>query len=164
MVCGGRIMELVKFPNNILTKPTKKVAAFDEALHKELDTMLEIMNANNGMGLAANQVGLTKSMFIMKDKQGNIIEFVNPKIVERAGNQMLSEGCLSAPGVSLTIPRSEQIYVEAYTRNGEQFQIVATGMESVCIQHEFDHLQGIFFLSKANRQQRRAALSQLGIK
>lgn len=157
-------MEIVKYPNDILKQVCEPVTEFGEQLHKALDEMKTIMEANAGMGLAANQVGIAKRFFIMKDLKGKIHEFINPKIVSSDGHQALEEGCLSLPGQFTTVDRPAQITVEAQDRNGEPFKIGAIELEAVCISHEIDHLDGIFYIEKLSRQQRRAILRAAGLK
>lgn len=157
-------MEIVKYPNDILKQVCEPVTEFGDQLHKALDEMRTIMIANAGMGLAANQVGIAKRFFIMKDLKGVVHEFINPKIVATDGIQHLEEGCLSLPGQFTTLDRPAQVTVEAQDRNGETFKIGAIGLEAVCISHENDHLDGIFYTDKLSRQQRRAILREAGIK
>jgi peptide deformylase len=157
-------LKIIKYPHEVLKMICEPVTEFGHELHMYLDQMPALMESENGMGLAANQVGIIKRFFIMKDKKGNLVEFINPEIIDKDGNQQINEGCLSAPGVTVQVPRSQSITVKAQNRNGEEFIIMAVDLEAVCIQHEIDHLNGVFFLEKVNRQQRRAALSKLGLK
>lgn len=159
-------LTIVKYPNPVLKQTCEPVTEFSSELHAQLDEMLPLMKANNGMGLAANQVGITKRFFIMLDKKGQLHEFINPVLVEGepvAGAQ-INEGCLSAPGVFVQVPRLSVVTVRAQNRHGEEFTVVAEGVEAVCVQHELDHLNGEFFLEKTSRNQRRLALRQLGLK
>jgi peptide deformylase len=157
-------MKIYHYPDEILKTPCAPVTSFDERLHKILDEMLPAMKDNSGIGLAANQVGYSMRVFIMLDKKGVLWEFINPEIIEKAGGQQINEGCLSAPGVFVQVPRALYVTVKAKNRHGEEFTIVAEGIDAVCIQHEYDHLDGIFYLEKTSRNQRRAALKQLGLK
>lgn len=157
-------MEIVKYPHEALSTVCTPVTEFNEELHKILDAMIPVMEQAHGIGLAANQVGITKRFFLMKDKKGKVWEFINPEIIAHDGGQQINEGCLSAPGVFVQVPRFGSVTVKAQNRSGEEFQIIAEEIEAVCIQHEIDHLQGIFFIEKTSRNQRRAALRQLGLK
>ncbi len=166
-------LKVVKYPNDVLTT---KCQSYDFAvdlnfqasgmkLHETLDAMVNIMDSENGMGLAANQVGIPYRFFIMRDLKGKIWEFINPVITESEEECiMLNEGCLSAPGAFVQIPRRKSVTVKAQDRNGEEFTVIALDLEAVCVQHEIDHLDGIFYLDKVNRQQRRNAYRILGIK
>lgn len=158
----------VRYPDPILST---KCAPFafptsepEKKLFVLLDEMAAHMKAENGIGLAANQVGQPFRIFIMQDQKGKIWEFINPEIVEREGHYTIEEGCLSAPGVTVQVPRSQTVMVKALNRNGEEFKVVCQDVEAVCVQHEIDHLDGIFFLEKTSRNQRRAALRTLGLK
>lgn len=156
-------MELILYPNPILTTQTEPVTEFNETLHKILDEMVPIMDKHEGIGLSANQVGISKSFFIMRDLKGKLWEIINPRIVRTEGIQCsLKEGCLSLPGVKAEVPRPEQLTIEFQDRTGYEMKIGAWGIEAVCISHEIDHLNGIFFMEKLSRQARRAALREAG--
>ncbi len=144
-----------KFPDQVLLVPCTPVTKFNENLHAVLDEMAIVMNSNNGIGLAANQVGIPKRFFIMLDSRNKIVEFINPKIVEREGVANMPEGCLSLPGYYLVADRAEVVTVEAQNRHGETFKVVADGIESICLQHEYDHLDGIFYTSKEKKSAER---------
>lgn len=163
--------KLVKYPSLILFQPTKEVKAFDRELHNLLMEMKEVMLEERGIGLSANQISRTESVFIMLSQSPfdkripQIHEFINPKIVATSNTYVkYEEGCLSAPGVFLQIPRHEEISVQYNDRYGNIKEGILTGIESVCFQHELNHLEGIFFLDKASRNDRRAALKKLGLK
>jgi peptide deformylase len=152
-------MEIVKYPNDILNKACSVVLEFTPALHQILDDMYQTMVRHRGVGLAANQVGLDMSMFIMKTKAGELIEVINPFIVgfsEEKAN--LTEGCLSAPNeFDVVEERHKEVEIEFQDRNGVAQRRKFSGIDSVCVQHEYDHINGIFFFSKLklNRQRRR---------
>lgn len=157
-------MKILKYPDPTLTTPCHPVTEFGDVLRAELDIARQLMQAEKGMGLAANQIGILKRWFIMKDHKGRVWEFVNPEIVEREETCYMPEGCLSAPGVSVQVSRSRTVTVKAQDRNGEEFTIYCEDYEAICIQHEIDHLDGKFFLDTVSRQVRRRAYAQLGIK
>jgi len=154
-------MNLLYYPNISLTTYCHEVKTFDHGIHIVLDNMKRIMEEANGMGLAANQVGLDLRVFIMKDLKGKIWEFVNPVIIFEDDVQYEDEGCLSFPGVVVQVKRSKQVSVKAQDRNGEWFHIGAYGKEAVCIQHEMEHLNGQTFLNGLSRQQKRDALRSI---
>lgn len=157
-------MRILKYPDPALTTICSPVTEFGDALRDELNTARQLMQAEKGMGLAANQIGILKRWFIMKDHKGKIWEFVNPEIIESEQACFMPEGCLSAPGVSAQVNRSRCVTVKAQDRNGEEFSVFCEDYEAICIQHEIDHLNGEFFLDKVSRQIRRRAYAQLGIK
>lgn len=154
-------MKLIYYPNEILASVCEEVTEFNEDLSKLIDEMTIIMLKHDGMGLSANQIGVKKRIFIMKDLKNNVKEFINPKITLTDGEQLTNEGCLSAPGIFVKVPRYEQVTVEAQNRNGETFKIGAIGIESVCIQHEIEHLDGKFFLDKLNRAEKRRIIKKI---
>lgn len=162
-------MKLVYYPNAILSVKTQEVTVFDENLHSLLDEMKSVMLAEKGIGLANPQIGGNSAIFVMSSntpfkKNNEIYEFINPKILEKSkGYIQISEGCLSAPGVFLMIPRHEEIHVQYQDRYGNIKQAILMGIESICFQHELDHLNGVFFIDRASRNERRAALKILGI-
>ncbi len=137
-------MEIVKFPNPILFKPCSPVTVFDAELKVLLEAMWETMLASNGLGLAANQVSLSRRMFVMNFENKERVFFVNPKILASGmASANLREGCLSAPGEFVTLPeRAEWVQVEFQDENGNKKTKVYQGVYSVCVQHEIDHLDG----------------------
>lgn len=152
-------MKIIQYPNPILEVPTELVTEFNKELNDTLIEMIEVMDKAKGIGLAAPQVGINKSFFVMRDNQNKPIFIVNPKIIESDGHSIMQEGCLSLPGIYLQIPsRADTIIAEFQDGSGEWFKGVFTGLEAVCFQHEYDHIQGIFFINKVSRNQRRAAL------
>lgn len=161
------MLKTVRYPDPVLKTKCQPYSFMDQenfVLHQVLDEMALHMKAENGMGLAANQVGFGYRFFVMLDQKGNLWEFVNPEIVDRDGTIQINEGCLSAPGVFVQVHRSQTVTVRAYTRNGEEFNVICQDIEAVCVQHELDHLDGVFYLDKTSRNQRRAALRSLGLK
>lgn len=153
-------MVIVKYPNPILNKKCSKVLVFDEYLHGTLDEMFVVMKNSKGIGLAANQVGLDQAMFIMLTSDGTLVEAVNPELIHLTDVKAnLTEGCLSASGeFDIVQERVNIVCMKFQDRNGEHKEITLTGLDAVCAQHEYDHLQGIFFFSKLEltRQRRRA--------
>jgi len=108
------------------------------------DQMLNMMQRNNGKGLAAPQVGLSQRIFIMFDKNNNLLFFVNPVILKASAMKASNkEGCLSVPDKRVTKLRSRQVTVQYYDENLNEKQIRVGGFDAVCIQHEIDHLNGV---------------------
>lgn len=153
-------MKLLYYPDTILEMPCSPVEDFT-SIPALIDEMTVLMKEHKGLGLAANQVGKSLNLFIMKDSKGDIKEFINPKIIEEIDVVNMSEGCLSFPDIFLNISRPETVVVEFKNKEGEVRQIVANGLEARTILHEMDHLQGEVFISKVNRATRKAALSRL---
>jgi peptide deformylase len=154
-------MKLLHYPNKNLEVYCHEVKDFNVDLHNKLDEMQVIMTENNGMGLAANQVGLTDRMFIMRDLKGKLWEFINPLILVEFDVQYEDEACLSFPGISVQVKRAKQVSVEAFDRHGEKFHVVAVDKEAVCVQHEIQHLNGLNFFQGLSRQQKRDSVKRL---
>ncbi len=138
------IRNIVKEGDPVLNKICRPVEKFDEKLAVLLDDMYETMQAGDGVGLAAPQVGILRRIFVIDIGEGKT-EFVNPKIVMTKGRQEGSEGCLSCPGEFGITVRPMYVTVTAQNRYGDQFTVNAEGLYAKAICHENDHLDGILF-------------------
>lgn len=154
-------MKLLLYPNKLLETYCHEVKDFNEDLWNKLDHMKEVMQKAEGLGLAANQVGLDNRMFIMKDSKEKVWEFINPTVLMTDDIQYENEGCLSFPGVVVQVKRAKQVSVRAQDRSGEWFHVGATGKEAVCIQHEIEHLNGLTFMTNLSRQQKRDVIRSM---
>ena len=151
------IRNIVKDGDPILKKVCRPVTDFNEKLATLLDDMGETMVAANGVGLAGPQVGMLRRVFVALDfyldEEGNeveeILEFVNPEILETEGAVTSFEGCLSFPERNGLITRPEYVRARAQDRNGDWFEIEAEGILARCICHETDHLNGVTVLDNA---------------
>lgn len=134
---------------NFLRKKSRIVSNFDDKLAVLLDDMIETLHSmKNAVGLAAVQIGVLKCAAVIDVGEG-VIELVNPKIVEKKGEQNEVEGCLSFPGVQKNVKRPSVVVVEAYNRKGEKIKIKGEGLLARALCHEIDHLNGIVFLDRA---------------
>ena len=147
------LLTVHSFPDPVLKQKALPVKEFDEKLAELADNMLETMYEERGIGLAAVQVGVLKQLVVVDLKSGeediNFREprvFVNPHIVERSGETISEEGCLSVIEYRAEIKRAESIKLEFQDLQGESRTLNAEGLLSICIQHELDHLQGILFI------------------
>ena len=136
-----------------LHKVCKPVTAFDSKLHKLLDDMKETLIDSGGVGLAAPQVGILRRVFVvdMGEEQPEIVEFVNPEIIELDGEQVGAEGCLSVPGKYGLVKRPYYAKVRAQDRNGEWFEAEGEELIGRCFCHEYDHLDGIVYTEVMER-------------
>lgn len=140
------------YPDPILKQTSSEVMKFDKELHHFLDDLAETMYAEEGIGLAAPQVGvLSKITVIDTEQNGKVLELINPQIIDRKGKINSDEGCLSIPGYRDIIKRAEQIKVSALNRFGEPFEFDADELLSRCCQHEIDHLEGVLFIDHLSR-------------
>ena len=147
------LLTVHSFPDPVLKQKALPVKEFDEKLAELADNMLETMYEERGIGLAAVQVGVLKQLVVVDLKSGeediSLREprvFVNPHIVERSGETISEEGCLSVIEYRAEIKRAESIKLEFQDLQGEFRTMEAEGLFSICIQHELDHLQGILFI------------------
>ncbi|HML38449.1 MAG TPA: peptide deformylase [Bacillota bacterium] len=134
--------------DDILKKRAREVTEVNDHIRMILDDMLETMRAYNGAGIAAPQVGILKRMFIA-DVGGEIIELINPEILETSGLKEEDEGCLSVPGMIGTVKRPEYIKMRGLDREGKEVVYEGTGFLPVVLSHEYDHLDGILYTDKA---------------
>ncbi len=156
---------------NILTKeqPTlykkcRPVTEFNSRLHQLLDDMKDTLALENGVGLAAPQVGVLRRAVIVLEtnvpegEEEYMIELVNPEIIETSGEQYGAEGCLSVPEEYGMVRRPMHVKVRAQDRNGETFEVEGDGLTARCFCHEIDHLEGIIFTSRCERMLSREEL------
>lgn len=133
-----------------LRKISRPVTEFNQRLWTLLDDMEETMRAQNGVGLAAPQVGILRRVVVVDVGMG-LHELINPEIIDQKGNQCGSEGCLSIPGEYGMVNRPQWVKVRAQDRFGKEFEQEADGYLAVAFCHELDHLDGILFTDKAER-------------
>jgi len=151
------------FPNDILkTKVAKANFSGELDLPQIASEMVGLMHNNGGLGLAAPQVGHNVAMFVMRiiTGSGGELMVVNPSITSRYGVRVGTEGCLSIPGVELSIRRHKSITLEGFTPEGEPIKHRLSGVEAVIAQHEFDHLQGILIFDRVSYSARKKALEE----
>jgi len=154
------VLKIVKYPSDILKQKLLPVENFNSDLKYIVRDMFETMYAHNGIGLAANQVGINKRIVVVDislkgEKKVLPIALVNPEITYQSKKkQIAEEGCLSFPGFFDKISRSVSIEVEYYDINGKKQKILAEGLLARVLQHEIDHINGITFIErmKINKQ------------
>lgn len=139
------LRNIVKVGDDVLKKKCREVTVFDDKLWVLLDDMLETMNAANGVGLAAPQVGILRRVAVIDVGEGPI-ELINPVITSVRGKQREVEGCLSAPGQWGYVTRPAKVKVTALNRYGKEFKIEGTELLARALCHEIDHLNGTVFL------------------
>jgi len=146
------ILEIRKYPEKILKEKAAPVESIDSHIQHLIDDMIETMHALRGLGLAANQVGITKRLSVIdtsiREEKRPIIVLINPVIIEKEGMIEAEEGCLSIPGYMTTIKRAERVYVRGLNREGKTIEIEGTGLLARALQHEIDHLDGLLFIDR----------------
>ena len=144
------VLPIIKFGDDVLRRPTAPVTDFDDALQKLIDDMVVTMYAAPGVGLAANQVGISRRLMVIDLSVGKrpqeLHVFINAEIVERVGQITEDEGCLSIPDFTETVTRPERVKVRYLDRNGEQRELWGEGLMARALCHETDHLNGNLFI------------------
>lgn len=141
--------EIRKIGDEVLRKKSRVETRFDDRLHTLLDDMAETLYEANGVGLAAPQVGVLRRVVVIdmqQDEEKQLIELVNPEIVEAEGEVEATEGCLSVPGRQGYVMRPERVTVRAQDRHGDTFEMEGDGYFARCICHELDHLDGQLYV------------------
>jgi len=166
------MLKIVSVPNSVLSSPTKPVGDIDSNIKKIVSDMEKVLISQDdppGVGLAANQVGLNLSIFIIKTSEKSKTKiFINPKIVksssamiERQRNnpskktskkKVKLEGCLSIPRIWGPVKRSERVFLKYQDISGKEYLKWFTGFEAIIIQHEVDHLKGVVFTQRSIEQ------------
>jgi peptide deformylase len=145
-------LKIFKYPDPVLLKPGEPVTEFDAALQKTADDMFETMYGEQGVGLAAPQVGVSKRLIVIDLSMGKRPEekivLVNPEIIESAGKQYSEEGCLSFPDIREKVSRAFKVTVRAQDTKGKWFEKEGEELLARCFLHEIDHIEGIVFLER----------------
>lgn len=142
------LLPILRYPDPRLHKIAAPVERVDETIRKLIADMAETMYEAPGIGLAATQVDVHKRVVVIdvSEDKSKLLAFINPEILERSGEQVCEEGCLSVPGIYEKVTRSERVKVRALDAQGEPFTLEVDGLLAVCIQHEIDHLDGKVFV------------------
>lgn len=138
--------------DELLRKKSREVAVVDDRIRTLMNDMLETMYANEGVGLAAPQVGILKRVIVIDVEDGNVYKMANPKILKNSGKQTGQEGCLSVPEKKGIVSRPMNVTVEYTNENGETVKLDAEGLFARAICHEIDHLNGVLFVDRAIKE------------
>jgi len=150
------ILNIIKDGNPILRKKSKTVYGINSEIKKLINDMIETMYSANGIGLAANQVGVLLRIIVIDitpEKTAPIV-LINPEIIEKEGKLCEYEGCLSFPGLNLMIKRARFVKVKGLNDNCKPVEIEAEGLLSRVLQHEIDHLSGIVFIDRIPKKEK----------
>lgn len=160
------VLEILHYPDPRLRNKALPVAVVDDTVRTLISDMLETMYKAPGIGLAAPQVNVSKQIITIdiSDERDQPLCLINPQIRVRDGVERMEEGCLSVPNVYEEVERAQHIIMTAQDREGKVFELEATGLLAVCIQHEMDHLEGKLFvdyLSEIKRQRIRKKIDKM---
>lgn len=164
-------LPIITAPDPVLATKASALETFDDTIRRQMDDMLETMYDSNGIGLAANQVGLLNRVLVMDldwrgeegtRKEGNPIFMANPEIIWASEEiSSMEEGCLSVPGHYAAVERPAQVRVKYLGYDGKLAELEAVGLLSHCVQHEMDHLDGLLFVDHISRLKRNMILKKL---
>lgn len=156
-------LKIRKYPDPVLRKKAAAVKEVTDAERRLVEEMIETMKASDGVGLAANQVGVPKRVFVFNPSPEGwrADAMINPVILKRRGSECKEEGCLSLPGVNGVVRRSTYIVVEGLDIKGKPVCYEAKGLLARVFQHEIDHLDGIVFIDRLNPIKRMMAKRSL---
>jgi peptide deformylase len=151
-------MQIVYFPHPALRFQAAPVQRIDGNLRSVVRRMFDLMYTAQGIGLAANQIGLPLRVFVMNlNPEDRLPEdehvFINPRILHRRGSEVAEEGCLSIPKLFADVRRPSDIVVEAFDLDGQGFEMELDDLPARCVQHEVDHLDGVLFTDKVLESQ-----------
>lgn len=139
--------------DGVLREKAKEVPRITPNIIKLLDNMRDTMYANKGVGLAAPQIGVSKRVIVVDVGEG-LYEVINPEVLDRRGEMLDLEGCLSIPEVVGDVKRAAEIRVRGLDREGREIEVEAGGYLARAFQHEIDHLDGILFIDKAENMRK----------
>jgi peptide deformylase len=159
------ILPIVKYPEPVLQKPGEPVTEFDSELRKFVADMFETMYASQGIGLAAQQVGVAKRVTVIdlsmgKDPAQKLV-LVNPEVILREGKQYEEEGCLSFPEIREKISRAAKVRIRAQDEKGKWFEMDGEELLARAFQHEIDHLDGVLFIFRMSALKRDLTLRKI---
>ncbi len=142
------ILNILKYPDQRLYTIANEVKVVNSKIKKLISDMAETMYGAPGIGLAATQVDVHQRIIVIDitEDKNNLLVLINPRLLEKRGEETNQEGCLSVPEVFEKVKRAEWIKVSALDENGKKFELEAEGLLAVCIQHEVDHLLGKVFV------------------
>ena len=143
------LRNIVTEGDEILRKHCREVTEVNERIKTTMEDMLETMRAEMGVGIAAPQLGIMRRMFIAEPEPGRVYYMINPEILEQSGSQTGDEGCLSVPGMIGTVERPDYIKIRALDINGAEQVYEFSGFDARVMCHEYDHLDGILYIDKA---------------
>lgn len=152
------ILKIVKYPEPVLSQPGEPVTEFGAELKKLVDDMFETMYSNQGIGLAAPQVAVSKRVTVIDLSQGKDpkqkLVLVNPEVTFRDGRQYEEEGCLSFPDIREKVVRAAKVKIRAQDLKGKWFEMDGEELLSRAFQHEIDHLDGMLFIFRMSALKR----------
>ena len=159
------ILKILKYPDPVLSRPGEPITEFDAELRKLIADMFETTYAEQGIGLAAPQVGVSKRLTVIdlsmgKNPKDKLI-IVNPEIISSEGKQYEEEGCLCFPDIREKVARAAKVRIRAQDERGKWFEMDGDELLSRCFQHEIDHVDGMLFIFRMSALKRDLSLRKI---
>ena len=149
------VLQIRTLPDPVLRQKAKRVTKIDDFIQKLIDDMIDTLRADpNRAGLAAPQVGVLLRVAVIEVPEQELITMINPEIVEKEGERIVQEGCLSIPGYFGEIKRAATVKVKARDRYGKQFRLKAQGVLAQALEQEIEHLDGILYIDHLENQEK----------
>jgi len=146
------VLPIRTVPDPILRQKAKRIKTIDKSVRKLTTDMQETLKVAGGVGLAANQVGVTMRLIVLNVPENDCKVVVNPEVIRRIGSRVVNEGCLSIPGYVGEIKRSELVRVKGQDIRGKEIRLKADGLFAEVLEHEIDHLNGILYVDHLESQ------------
>ena len=141
------LLNLHILPDPLLRQKARRVRKIDDSIQKLVDDMIDTMRNANGVGLAANQVGVLHRVIVIEiPEESDVRVLINPELIRRQGERVVEEGCLSIPGYRGELTRSLKVKARALDRYGNPVRINAEGLLAQALEHEVDHINGILYV------------------
>ena len=156
------MLEVLKAPHPCLRRRAQPLETVDDNARELAQEMRRAMLAVGGVGLAAPQVGRSLRLIVadVSEKRDRPLLLANPQVVEKEGELLWKEGCLSLPGVFAPVRRARRVRVAALNMQGEPVEVDAEEHLAVCLQHEIDHLDGVLFVDRLSRLKRNLVMTK----
>jgi peptide deformylase len=156
------LAQIRQYPDAALKMPARPVEQFDDELVALVERMKHLMEDAQGIGLAANQVGVLQRLFVFQPNEDDVVAVVNPEIVERGEETgVADEGCLSIQGILVPVERPTTVTVVGRNERGDEVRYELEGIYARAAQHEADHLDGVLMLDRTTPDARREAMGLL---
>jgi peptide deformylase len=156
------LAQIRQYPDPVLRMEARPVEDFDDDLVRLVDRMKELMKDASGVGLAANQVGVLRRVFVFSPEEDVVVAVVNPELVRKSDDADTDdEGCLSMQGIAIPVERPVSVRIEGRDERGKEVSFDLEGIAARIAQHELDHLDGTLILDRTTNEGRREALAAL---
>ncbi len=157
------LLKVVFYPHPVLAKNAEPVTEFNDELKKLVQDMIETMYEENGVGLAAPQVAISKRLAVIdiSEERNKPFVIINPEFLEKHGEEMMEAGCLSVPHTYDKVPRATRVKVRAQDETGKFFEMEGEGLLAHCLQHEIDHLNGKLYIDYLSPLKRKMLIKKM---